>query len=396
MSFTVAVSKSIQNLPVTVPQDFLGMCYMQYPVSGTSPVGLIPWKSVRLCQQVEARWNTIETSAGVYSAAALTALDSIITFQRTNNASVYFGLYATPTFYAQTAAHPAVGDNTVNGPWGAGLGECSYPTSLTAVTNFVNMLINRYNKAGGAWYDANFATLGKGIQYWETWNEPDYPNANNAGGFWWGTAAQMVDLAQTQYAAIKALDPTIIVSTPGFNNHNLGKTFLTTTGSLGKTGLESCDVYAWHPYRMNPPLVGFNSLTEDIISGSLGINAIKEWMVSQGISLPLWISEWGFDWDSSSITASMWYAKSATFRYTWIARMFMILAAHGIKNVHPWNWNSTSATGNSGNWQQDTNGVQLAYNDFAEKVSGKTIISCTYALPGKVTLNFSDSTTWSV
>lgn len=393
---------------MTVPTDFLGMTYIQYPVTGANPDGIIDWGSLRLCQQVESRWSTIETSAGVYSASALANLDSIITFQRQNGASVYFGVYGTPTFYAQTAANPTYGDDVTKGPWGA-LGECSYPTSLAAVTNFVNLIMNRYNKAGGTWYDANFATLGKGIQYWETWNEPPIGsggNGNSTGSgyqstlFWWGTKEQMVDMAQTQYAAIKAIDSSVIVTTPGFSPGlpTCIGTFLSTTGIVtAKTGLESSDAVAWHPYEHNPAGVIYGTWTQDIVHGTRGVKTIKDYLTANGYSLPLYISEFGVDAAGTGTTVTNWYAAPAQFRYEWYCRLWMVMAAFGVQQCHEWNWAETNpAQGNSGWWQGDLDGVVRAKNDFATKVSGKTITSGTFGRPGPVTLNFSDGTSWTV
>ena len=360
---------------------------------------------LRLCQMREANWSTIETSAGVYSPSALAALDSIITFQRQNRATVYMGLYATPAFYADTAAHPTYGDNVTKGPWGY-LGECANPNSLVAVRNFVTMLVARYNKPGGAWYDANFSALGKGIQSWETWNEPtntgsngNTTGANGAGaGFWWGTSAQLVDLAQTQYAAVKAADSSVLVTTPGFADvvQSFPATFLSTVGpATGKSGAQSCDAYAWHTYALTPPGVTFGSFTQDLLYSQQGVVTVQSWLTANGYgNLPLWIGEWGVDSAHTSNELVAYYAAPASFRYNWTARSLMLLAAYGVKNVCPWNWAENGPIGNSGNWQQDTLGVQLAWNDASTKLVGKTIIARSYVLNGAVSLTFSDGTSW--
>lgn len=362
------------------------------------------WKSLRLCQQAEARWNTIETSAGVYSAAALANLDALITFQRKNGASVIFGMYGTPTFYATATANPTVGDNTVTGPWGS-LGEGANPTgNLAAVTSFVTMIMNRYNSAGGAWRLAN-PTLGKGIQKWETWNEPGANNTSgNAAAFWWGTLAQLVDLCATQFVAIKAVDSTVLVSTPGFSSNPTQLFFVTTGTNTGKTGLQSCDAIAFHPYYATPPGQTFQQYGPGVSGGgdivystNFGIQTIKAAAIAGGYSLPLWITEWGIDGVVGSASNLAWYSQTASFRYNWIARFLMACAAQGVQVVCPWNWGETSNTqGNSGNWQGDTQGVQKAYNDFAAKASGKTISSSSFAFGGTSTLNFSDGSSWTV
>ena len=404
----------------------------------------------------ETRWSAIETSAGVYNFATL---DSIITFQRQNGATVMFGLYGTPVFYASATAHPTYGDNVTKGPWGL-LAECANPTSLTALNNFVTAVINRYNKAGGAWYDANNATLGKGIQEWETWNEPrltatgngsipvnatalvlgteyridstgtttwtSFGAANNTTGtvftanrngtvgdgtgvaqkvsgtgFWWGTSAQLIDMCVTQYDTIKALDSSVLVTSPGFSQAQELLPYLqaTNTGAT-KTGAQSCDVGNFHEYSLNPPTVYFNTgqWMIDIVAHQIqGLRPLKNSLATAGFSsLPLHITEWGIDPTSSGVDMSAWYAETPEFRYKWVMRCFMSIAAHGIKSVHPWHWGETGATGNSGNWQDDVDGVQKAYNDIATLLVGKTINSATYNTLGVVTLNLSDGSVISV
>lgn len=388
-----------------IPKDFLGMCNVSFPAAGNTPLGLLSWKSSRYMGDPTVFWYVIETAAGVYN---WTALDQIITFQRTNGATVYFGMYGCPTFYAQTAAHPSFGDNVTFGPFGQ-LGEGSYPTSLAAVTNFVTACITRYNLPGGTWFNANGATLGKGIQYWETWNEPAFPNSNgnvagpsNPGvGFFWGTAAQMVDLAWTQYAAVKALDSTVIVSSPGFAGPPAATalTFFNTSGSVNptRTGRSSSEEFAFHPYATTPPYTIFQSYNEDIVSGAAGLRPASDWCFRNNMRLPWRISEWGIDSNTGGATNLAWYSAPAAFRYKWMSQVLMSMMAMGVQAVYPFNWNETSAvTGNSGNWQGDTNGVQKAFNDLATNCLGKRLQTAWYDLIlNRVFFNFADGTSYS-
>jgi hypothetical protein len=380
------------------------MCWIQWPKENISPVGIIPWKTARFSQQYGTRWSDIETAAGVYSAAALSALDSMITFQRQNGVNVYFGVYGTPRFYADnTVNKPTVTDFNARGQWDD-LGECANPTSLSALAAFCTLIVNRYNSPGGAWYDANFATLGKGIQYWEPWNEPGFPNANNApaigakttnGSFWWGTAAQMVDLCKTQWDAIKALDASIVVTSPGFSGQNNGQTFMLTTGGLGATGLSVSQAFVWHPYTRTPPENTYLTYTQNIITGANGINELRSWMTANSATLPLWISEWGVD-GASTASLAAWNQESPEFRYKWMMRFMMTIAAYGVQVFAPWHWQQTGAITSSGNWQTDVNGVAKAYNDFNALVIGKTITSGGYRSDGTVFLTFSDTSTLTI
>lgn len=355
-----------------------------------------------------SRWSSIETAPGVYSAEVLADLDSIITFHRQSGVTIIFGVYGTPLFYAQTAANPTYGDHVTVGPWGA-LGECSYPNSLPAVAAFVELIVQRYNLPGGAWFDAHGATLGKGIQYWEPWNEPYMKNSGNeatasgqqVNAYWWGTNSQMVDMVQTQYARVKLLDADIKVSSPAIGDNTLPEgmlgTFFTTTGAVtNKTGAESCDAVAYHPYFAGPPGTVFGDWQRpylgDIVSGTLGVTLWKSWLARNGYAHDLWITEWGMDTSSGTATLTAWYAQPDNFRYAWVARVLMAAAAQGVKMFHPWGWDAE----NSGHWKTDTGGVVRAYNEFSQRCCGKTILRAAYVPNGSVTLEMSDGTSWTV
>ena len=359
--------------------------------------------SSRFSQYYKVRWSAIERQAGTYDSAALDELDQIITFHRENGVSVYFGLYGTPAFYAGTTPNPVYSDAVTRGPWGD-LGECSHPTSLLAVSNFCTMLVTRYNLPGGEWFDLHGDTFGKGIQYWETWNEPGSAESPSNGnmdgqssvGFYWGSRFQLVDLCRAQYLAIKAADPSIVVTSPGFSGIGSAGPFLQSGGNdfPDTSGREVVDAVAIHPYGACPPGESYMNWDQDAVSGVNGIHYLKASISAIGDpSIPVYISEWGLSGDRDS-TIDAWNAEPAEFRYKWIARLFATWAAYGVKCVHPWNWLTTDGQGISGEWRTDVYGVQKAYNDFAEKVSGKTI---TYFEIGEpMTIKFSDGTEWII
>lgn len=394
----------------------MGMALVESPFqSQPNPAGIIDYRSTRLMFADNSKWHQIETSAGVYDTTVLEALDQIITTNRTNGAAVIFGFNGTPLFYAQTAPNPVVGDDVTKDPSGT-LGAASYPTSLAAVTSFVQMIISRYNLPGGAWYDAHGATLGKGIQMWETGNEPPWDTLGNRATApgqtigsinFWGTSAQLIDLLQTQYAAIKAIDSSVEVLAPGMSNHaaennyrDMDSCFYTLGPVTGKYGYESFDSFAWHPYFTGPPGnkygMWFAPWIGDMVTGPLGVFNIIRWMRKRGFNHRAHATEWGFDTNHSTSTSLAWHQESADFRYKWIARTFMCAAAGGMASIHPWHWGITGSSVISGDWQNDTAGAQLAYNDCAAKLCGKTIIGGSYSVNGAITLKFSDGTSWTV
>jgi hypothetical protein len=370
----------------------MGMCWIQYPDEPTNPIGIIDYGFARFSQQYGTRWSDIETAAGIYDSAALAELDSKITFQRENGKHVCFGVYGTPRFYADnTTNKPTVTDFNARGPWN-GLGECAYPTSLTALENYTTMIVNRYNRPGGAWYDANFATLGKGIQSWEPWNEPSFPNANNSpaigqkgNGFFWGTGVQMVDMCATQYDVIQARDNTIIFSSPGFSGTGSGKTFLTTMGSTARTGFQVSQRFSWHPYGRTPLNMTYKRYNGDVLYGGNGILDIQQYMYANNVKLPLWITEWGLESGDTNPDIQAWYAEPPAFRYQWIGRTVFAMMLGGVDVWCPWHWDITSmVSGAAGSYRDDIDGVQAIFNYLAEEVAGRTFVDGGYRSTGEV------------
>ena len=370
-----------------------------------SPVGKINWKSTRLGHIDPTWWSAIETSEGVYDEDALNQLDEIVTFNKQNGASIIMGLYGTPLFYCSSLNNPTVPDTQVVGPKGQ-YGEGANPTSLTAVENFVSMMIGRYNLPGGTWYDEYGATLGKGIKTWECWNEPKMDTlGNNATGqdeevnrFWWGTKAQLVALCAAQYNTIKALDPTVEVSSPGFTADIIRSGLLNTFFSLG--GDETCDSVSIHPYSSNAPFFVFGDWPKpwigDIAAGTDSVAATTSWLERNGYPHSVWVGEWGFDATPRSSSLVAFDTLPYDVKYKAIARLIMCASAQGATSFHPWVW-SNNANNNScaGNYYSDE-AVQDAYNDCVEKLSGKTIVEGKYKTDGTVILVFSDNISWIV
>jgi hypothetical protein len=399
--------------PVTVPPDFMGMCWIRWPVQGSNPTGVLNYGSVRLSQVRDTCWADIETSAGVYN---WTLMDQIITFQRSSGKTVYWGLYATPRFYADnTTPNPTITDYNVIGPWGSRYGEGAMPTSLAAVQAFITAALTRYNLPGGVWFDQYGATLGKGVQYWETWNEPEsWSRSGNGSGngataigqqstqFGWMSRAQLVDLHVTQHDTIKALDPSVLVTTPGFTGRvaDFIGAALTLAGSVtSQTMGNTSDAVAWHPYLHTPMGWGIfgNRFSDAIDYGFAGVFAMREALQKTTYgSLPLWISEWGVDSATVSPEIIDWNNRPPAYRRQWIAGMYASCAALGVQRLDPWHWEINAPVTTAGAYRTDVTGAQAGYNLAAENLPGRTITGYTYRMRGEMTLTFSDNSTWTI
>jgi hypothetical protein len=411
---TVAYRRQPVNIQVVgdvhVPSDFMGMCFIRYPLFGSSPVGALNYGSVRLSQTYGTRWADIETSPGVYD---WSQLDQIITFQRSHGKSVYYGFYATPRFYADNSTpNPIQTDYNTRGAWGSLFGEGANPTSLEAVASFCTAAISRYNAPGGVWYDQYGSLYGKGIQYWETWNEPSawtgggghgtIVETNRSTRFGWHTPAQLVDLHVTQYAAIKSVDASVQVSTPGFHASvsNYLASALATVGPLTGVSLgNATDAVAWHPYRQTP--FGWQSFSNryqnSMEFGADGVIRMRAACAAAGFpDLPLWANEWGVDDGQTSDEIVAWNAAPPRYRRKWIAQSFASMAILGVKRLDPWHWLQTGAVTNAGNYQQDVDGALAGYNDAAANLPGRTIVSADYYHRDSIRVQFSSGPEWIV
>ena len=164
----------------------------------------------------------------------LANVDSIITYQRSEGVTIYWVHSGTPTFYAQTYPNPTWPDYLTNDPGWSHEGAPSVPTNYQGMTNYLQFIINHYNKPGGGWYNQYHSLYGKGVQMMELWNEPEWnipsggTNGNGKyrwtgayGAGWWMACNDFIDMCHIAYTAVKAVDPTVIITTAGFSQVEL-------------------------------------------------------------------------------------------------------------------------------------------------------------------------------
>lgn len=119
--------------------------------------------------------------------------------------------------------------------------------------------------------------------------------AHYLSNFFWGTSTDMVAIAKTIYQAAKAVDPNIIVTSPGFtggldSQDNDITSFLTASDGSGGKGANWIDALACHPYNTTV------DTTTAVPQLSYTIQTIKSLMMTAGLpaSTPWLISEQGW------------------------------------------------------------------------------------------------------
>lgn len=369
---------------VTVPNDYCSV-HTKWPGAGVDPTTLgLSIGNVRLLDGSSGwMWRHIETLAGVYSWAAL---DARITFYRQQGWTVTFPLYGTPTFYA------SVPDQGFNDMYNSA-GGAAYPsldTGLAGLSAFITALITRYNDAGGAWRLAN-PTLGKGIDTFECWNEPQF--AQNRSGYWWGSAAQLVDVCHTAYSAVKAVDPAVVVTSPAFFNDIYCWPWIQAKGAVNTSvsATQTFDALNVHSYLGMPYGAPYGGWPFDIAWSQYGVYPFINFARRYKADCPVYVSEYGFDTGVGTSSLASLLLEAPEVRRVMLARVMLTAAAMGAKRFGCYSLDNVM----TGNFQTDTMGVVSAFNTVAQ-IAGKTIIEATAEMRGAVTLRFSDGSTLSV
>jgi hypothetical protein len=228
-------------------------------------------------------WSDLNPSSGVYNWASLDALV---------NDSVAHGVELVYTFghVPQWASTNPSGNCD-----GSAAGDC-YAPQAQAWRDFVTQITSRYK--------------GK-IKYWEIWNEP------NAGNFWKGAHAQLVEMARNAYPIIKNAGGTVLSPSPqGTSSHTWIDAYLNAGGG------SYLDIVTFHGYLYGAPET-LNALVSNI-------RAVQD---KHGLSAkPLWDTEhsWG---DKTWPMGADQDQQSA-----WLARYIVLSFFHGIERSFWYGW----------------------------------------------------------
>lgn len=121
------------------------------------------------------------------------------------------------------------------------------PDDLEAWASFVSETVNRYMPEGELSKGDPDWPQGKGVRYWQIWNEQNYSR------FWEGTKEQYIELFVKSYQEAKAADPDCIVLTGGFTANELDDwldDLLEAISLLEETpSFDALDAIAVHPYN---------------------------------------------------------------------------------------------------------------------------------------------------
>lgn len=337
--YTVPIST-----PVSVPYDFVGVHLGSWPayrkVSGSpdSPPNF-GYSWVRAQSQVFSTaagqdsgpliWSVLNPSSGVYAWNTTPDVDLIFNTYASLGKKMIYDLQSTPHWASS---------GTDTDPWGS-VGGNVKPTNLSDLTAFITALLTRYKTV---------------IRAVEVWNEPSYNGA--AGGFFIGSAADMVQIASTIYSATKAVDPTITVIAPCYGLDQF----------LAAGGGPYVDAISVHGYG-------------HVVSDALGTSNILSYILAQHTiavtagygTLPIWETERGFSGNPTGAANAIAALGGQDAAATETKRIFLVEAALGIRACMLYSFD----TGLHGDMKNNA-AVQAAIQWAYSTLSGGTISSC--------------------
>lgn len=231
-------------------------------------------------------WATVNTANGVYN---WQSTDDYILYHYGKGREILYTLYQTPTWAAP---------NTVLDGYGYA-GGGGVPTDLTYASTFITALLSRYNAVSPVNPNGN-----KMIKIVELWNEPSFSPVGTVGGSWCGTHSELATQSRNVYNAVKAVDSSCLVISPGFTSGAASTVaptsaiykYLVASAGVG-VGKDYVDGVAYHGYGLGSSRHNLANLFEVIrnLSSILSLAGAP--------SLPLYQSERGIDFADEAIMA---------------------------------------------------------------------------------------------
>jgi hypothetical protein len=331
------------NPTTPISPDFFGITILH----SDTPFPAFPVSTFRFWDV--AAWSSVETASGVFSWAHM---DEAIATGQANGVSDYiFTFGSVPVWASTNPTAPCTG--------GDGVGSCAAP-DMTAFDDFATAVVQRYCGT---------------INYYETWNEP------NNSGYWGGTNAQLLTVAQNLYTIAKnpancgctngvcspngGVNPNQVLSPPisDVNTANLAwlDSYLATAGAT----YPYADVAAFHGYAYDSP--------PEYIATQ--VQMIQQTLANHGMSnLQLWDTEasWGSQPSVDQDQAA------------WLMRYHVVLATTGVSRFV---WYSYDSCGWGTLWEapwcvdpqmpvSQVTDPGIAYGVIENWLSGADLVNC--------------------
>lgn len=363
---TISVLKQYAGLNVAVPSDFVGMHMHRWPTGNpvSADPGDLAYGHIRTHDNgsypVGVTWRSINTAQGVYD---WSGLDALISAHEARGASIIYTVYGTPAWAATATGQ------THQDAYGQ-FGGADKPAQIAHLSTFITALVTRY---------------GARIKYIEIWNEPGF--TQDWSGFFWGSAIDLVAMGNAIYTAAKAVNPGVIILSPGFSGNGNVSAFLNAQDPVsGKYGYQVFDHFAFHPYGHTYLGQLFGADIE--LGGSQSIITTRALLDANSCSgKEMYITEWGV---SGWLEPVLLTQADASFRRKLISRTLATAAILKVKGFSVYSYDHTNKL--AGDYVNDIDGVRAGLKDVAVNLAGKTILSAIIYNDGsiKITTNVGD------
>jgi Cellulase (glycosyl hydrolase family 5) len=217
--------------------------------------------------RVDVGWGSLQqSSASTYESWYLAKLDLLVEGAQARGIKLLLTLQGTPCW--ASSAPESLKEGCAGAWWERGV-QTYAPTNPATYATALAFLVKRYQQR---------------VYAWEIWNEP------NLAEFWKAAepAAAYVALVKAAYPAAKAADPltTIVAGAVSQSDYEF-------TEKLYADGIKGYfDAFSIHPYSENAsPTAARSGVRYSFIDG---VPKIREVMLANGDSSPLWITETGY------------------------------------------------------------------------------------------------------
>lgn len=354
----VRADNVIVTAPVTVPLEFLSIHGKQYPggTGAASVAPTFPYGMLRIHDSRCGSWGALNPSNGVYDWSILDQYAAV-------GKPLTFVMSSCPNWAARVADQAQVGPYA---PHSSGP-----PANIAHLSTFITALMTRYNSGPT-----------KVIKYLEVWNEPNF--FENYTGFFWGSAVNMVAIANAMNVAAKAVDPTVKILCPGFILTSAIPQFLNALDPVsGKRGWQCIDEGAFHPYYMDST---YAQLVNAGNPYATKLGDMRLYFEPLGLgSVGQHITEFGHGVTATDNAVLSFLAQPVEVRKTTMLRTLGVSAAAGIKSFSLYSYGSVLA----GDLVNDTHGVIAACTEFSNALVGKTITAAIQEPSGLLRLSLS-------
>jgi len=280
--------------------------------------------SIRLWD-TRTRWAEIEPRPNEWN---FDRMDNIVELAMSHNASIVYVFGSTPIW---ASSRP-----TENCPYGKG---CSAePKNMSDWENYVRTVAQRYKGR---------------ITAYELWNEPFFSELQSRIDltyFYTGSVTKMIDMARIARQVLDEIDPSAILTTPGFTGPSKQLELFLKSG-----GKEYIQVISSHFYA------------SDSTSLARSISDVKNVMLAQGVqNLPLWNSEWGY------LPSFELSTQDAAFKMS----QFLIYGVFsGVQRNYFYAWDNKYMPGMVSNTEENSP-LLSAYQKTQKWLQDTTIFSC--------------------